>query len=58
MGRAAGDLGVMGDAVGGVCGLHAGYRVTDRAALIECGEDSETQPMPQGGLPGKQRGER
>lgn len=47
---AAGDLGVMADVVSGVrCG-HAGQGVADRDALIQGGQDTEAQPVPQGGL--------
>ena len=53
----AGDLGVMGDVVGGIGWCYSGQRVADRDPLIERCEDTETQPMPQVGLSDQQRGE-
>ena len=53
----AGDLGVMADVVGGIGWCHSGQRVADRDPLIERCEDTEAQPMPQGGLSDQQRGE-
>ena len=54
----AGDFQVVGEVAGGVLGCHAGEGVADADPLVQGGEHAEAEPVPQGGLPDQQSGER
>src|SRR6476646_2302094 len=54
----AGDLEVVVEVAGGVLGGHPGQRVADGDPLVQRGEDTEPESVPEGGLADQQRGER
>ena len=46
----SGDFAVMADVVGGVGAAHPGNRVAHSDALVQRGEHTQSQALPQGGL--------